>query len=219
MDEQEFADREQWYGSFYELGMAYPPHADEQILMPALQMLWQHPLLTGPFVGPYSAPAPALQATGLPTGLGGLSTQYGLLGVPQRRAIGCHVTVVMRPHSAPLDETASDRTAWLILAIPTGMLELAYRVQYPIVGATNPWIPEFERHLVGIAETVYQSVPFDLAVIGEEATALADTEHELTAERLAQGGYLVSPRLAARLRSQRMPETLPTGLLWFVWTG
>lgn len=97
------------------------------------------------------------------------------------------------------------------------MLNLAYPVEYPIVGATNPWIGEFERVLLDLAGAVYQAVPFDLAVIGEEAMAFSVEEQALTAEIVDHGGYLLSPDLASRVKPRRSPEVLPTGLRWFPW--
>ena len=93
------------------------------------------------------------------------------------------------------------------------MLESMYPVEYPL--AYNAWIDPLDRLLVEIAEMVYRTVPFDLAVIGEEAAAFEDVGPALTAERLAQGGYLVSPRLADQLKPARVPETCRSGLLWF----
>jgi len=86
-------------------------------------------------------------------------------------------------------------------------------VEYPL--ASNAWIDPLDRLLVEIAEVVYRAVPFDLAVIGEEAAAFEDAGPALTAERLAQGGCLVSPHLVDRLKPARVPETCSSGLLWF----
>jgi len=118
-----------------------------------------------------------------------------------------------------IEEISARVACWVMLAIPMGMLESAYPIEYPIVGESNPWIDQFERILVGIAEFVYRIVPFDLATIGEEAPAFKDVEKPLTAAKLALGGYLVSPRLANQLKPTGVPMTFPTGLLWFPWAS
>jgi len=63
MTEQEFADRENWLGSFYEMGIEYAPGTSGQQLLAAIEAPWQHPLLEGPVIGPYSDHAPALTPT------------------------------------------------------------------------------------------------------------------------------------------------------------
>lgn len=65
----------------------------------------------------------------------------GVIALPSAgREIGCTILSVRDP--------VSD---WLDVAIPTGMLELAYPVAYPLTDESNPWISEVERRLVDVA--------------------------------------------------------------------
>ena len=183
-----------------------------QQFLRALHTLWQHPSLEGPLSGPYATHTPALTPTALPSRLENMSSLYGALHLPQGRAVGC-LSMVMCPGTEPVEEISAYRACWVLLCIPIGMLESIYPVEYPL--AANSWIDPLDRLLVEIGEMVYRAAPFELAVIGEEAAASEDAEPALTAERLAQGGYLVSPHIAAQLKPTRVPETCPSGLLWF----
>lgn len=215
MPEQEFVAQENWYGSHYELGIAYAPY-DDQHLESALQTIWQHPLLDGPVNGPYSTEASPFAPTALPTVPQNGKKRYGVLHVLHRRAVGC-LSLVIIPDSNGDSTSTVDQRSWVLLCVPTGMLGLAYPIEYPIVGTTNPWIAEFEALLLDIADTVFVRSPFDMAVIGEEATAFADDAQPLTADRVNRGGYLLSPHLYEMIQPQRMPERRPNGLLWFPW--
>ncbi len=217
MKQRAYADRDNWLGSFYELGIEYPPGSDAGRVMGATRALWRHPLLDGPMAGPYSDQSASMPAV-LPSVIENMSKLYGLLHLPGNRAVGC-LTMIMNPGDNPLEVAVAEHATWVILCIPTGMLNVAYPVKYPIESATNPWIDEFERVLVDIAESVYRVVPFDLAVIGEEATAVADGADELTGDMLDRGGYLASPQLAHKLKPRRPPEALPSGLLRFPWAA
>ena len=215
MKQRAYADRDNWRGSFYEVGIEYPPGSDVERVMSASRALWRHPLLEGPMAGPYSD-LPASTPAVLPAAIENMSRLYGLLHLPGNRAVGC-LTMIMTPGYDPIEVAVAEYATWVMLCIPTGMLSLAYPVEYPIDVATNPWIDEFEHALVDIAEGVYRAAPFDLAVIGEEATAVVDGADALTGDMLNRGGYLASPQLAHKLKPRRTPEALPSGLLWFPW--
>jgi hypothetical protein len=109
--------------------------------------------------------------------------------------------------------------------VPTGMLEIAYPVEYPLLTETNPWIAEVEAILVSIADGIYRAVPYDLATIGEEASGLfyarsADPKRAVTAEAVDRGGgFLISPGLWERLQPTAAAETLESGLRWVPPTG
>lgn len=216
MEVVEYATLQNWYGSYYELGIAYAPHVGGQRPTSALAALWNHPLLEGPVAGPYHDSLSPLTPVPFPPTLENMNALYGFLRIPQRRTVGC-LTWIISESDGPIPEVAQRHIVSVILAIPTGMLDLAYPVAYPIVGATNPWIDEFEHILLRIAETVYQAAPFDLAVVGEEAAALSVEEQALTPDIVDRGGYLLSPHLARRIHPHREPEVLPTGLRWFPW--
>jgi hypothetical protein len=67
-----------------------------------------------------------------------------------------------------------------------GMLEQAFDVAYPLDSATNPWIVRVESTLVDIAASIFTEAPFQLGLLGEEASG-ACSASELTTARCEAG--------------------------------
>lgn len=217
MDRQEYESGDNWAGTYYELSIEYAPGGDDARVLPALHALWHTSLLSGPVAGPYreGTSHDVFAPVELPTSLcpEGGDTLYGLFHLPPYRPIGC-LSTLTRLDSLEGEEQSSD---WLSFCIPTGMLDLAFDVAYPILPSTNPWMAEVDRALIGIAESIYRASPFHVAVIGEEAAALAVDEADLTAEELARGGYLVSTSVVTRIAPRSPSIPLAHGLHWFPW--
>lgn len=217
MERPEFESLNNWAGSYYELSIEYAPGGDDGRLLSALQALWHHPLLAGPFIGPYvdGTPHDVFAPVALPSALpaeGGPGL-YGHLTIPNDRAVGC-LSALTRLGSLEGEERGSD---WLCFCIPMGMMELAFDITYPLLPSTNPWTTDIDHVLMDIAESIYHISPFDVAVIGEEAAAMSHGEGELTAKDLTQGGYLVSTALFDKLKRQIPSIRLASGLHWFPW--
>jgi hypothetical protein len=204
ISERDYAAEGHWRGSFYELAIDYSGVPAEQRL-PVVNALWTSPLLRGPFAGPYAEHQETLRPVPLPAALvpTGSIDFCGVLRLPGRRSVGCHV-------SANVAE-------WMIFAIPTGMLELVYGVTYPIEPHDNPWMQEVDEALVDLAQHAYTTMQFELAAIGEEAAALLPRAAGITAERLDEGGYLISSGLFERAHPGAMWDVLPAGLRWRPW--
>lgn len=79
---------------------------------------------------------------------------------------------------------------WLDLSIPTGMLELSIRVDYPLHYATNPWLEELDDFLADLGRDIYETASFRLGIIGEEVSGLSSSE-KLTKADCEQGGFLI----------------------------
>lgn len=204
--------RENWHGSFVEVAIDLGPRNDERLLN-AFRAAWASSLLDGPLPSPAGDPEAVLDSSFLeqetpdPT--------YGTVELPQGDGrLGCEVIAIR-----------DDDSDWLDVAVPTGMLELAYPVEYPLLIETNPWIADVEACLVSIADGIYRAVPYDLATIGEEVSGLfyarsADPKRAVTAAAVDRGGgFLISPGLWERLRPMAAAETLESGLRWVRPTG
>jgi len=208
MEERAYGKRENWDGSCYELAIDYSHLQAHKDLVALRQYMWQAPALRGPFAGPYS-PAP-LAAHPVPDFTAGPEVdpwvQYGMIEMPDHRFIGCQIHVAS--------------ASWFWLCIPMGMLELVYSISYPITLEPNlHWMQAVNPVLIDIAQHVYAAVPFDFAVIDEEASAFYSTAMDITPSELEHGGCLISPALFHRVQPRTEWETLPSGLLWRDWQG
>lgn len=207
-----YQKRENWHGSFLEIAIDLGPRNDERLLS-GFRAAWASPYLHGPLPSPYGDPAAVLDRRFLEQEAS--HHAYGTIELPHsNRRLGCEVIAIR-----------DDDSDWLDVAVPTGMLELAYPVEYPLFSDTNPWIADVEACLVSVADGVYRAVPFDLATIGEEVSGLfyarsADTKRAVTAEAVDRaGGFLISRALWEHLQPMAAAETLESGLRWVLPTG
>jgi len=76
-----------------------------------------------------------------------------------------------------------------------------------------------DRVLLDVAQALYSVVPFDIAAIGEEVSAILQPGKDPTPSRLLSGGIVLSPTLFDRLLPDGEWERLPTGLRWRPWSG
>jgi hypothetical protein len=207
IDPQDYLNRDNWLGAYYELAIEYYPKGNDEQLLKALRTMWNMPIFSGPwneradFQGPVEIPA-SLDFDYPPT-------LYGVITLPGNRDIGC-LTVIVR-------ESADDASDWLDLCIPEGMLELVYPVKYPLLRKDNPYLDEVDRVLLEVAEATYRVSPFNLALMGGEASGLF-YEKTISAEWLTPGGFIIPPSLFERLNADLKPEVLSTGLRWLPWT-
>lgn len=200
----DYLSMERWFGSYYELAIEFYPRGDDARLLRALAAMWASPLLRGPWpereqLGRAPTPPQRLEVEGS-------NRLYGLLQLPGALSIGCLSLTVREEHGSD----------WLDFCLPTGMLQLAFPVRYPMKREDNPWLPAVDQVLLSMAERVYQASPFDMALIGEEASGQLRAQ-ELTAVALARGGVLVPPSLTHQLGSSSAAVALPNGLHWFPW--
>jgi hypothetical protein len=191
-----------WRAFEFELGLEYRSTADDQALVRAAEKLWHYPRLTGPW--------PSREEYGssvhiTPDMLPRDSTLslYGLLELLDGRQAACYAWVVRPPGG-------SDS---LSLCLPGGMLERLFPVAYnPMSVKRNPWLRDIERLLADIAEWVYGVAPFELAVLGECAAAVAVDAADLTREALAPGGFILPDELWRRLEPPLESRPLSHGL-------
>ena len=200
--EIDFNDREIWYGSHYELSMLFEGRALETIAEIAHATLARNPCFEG--VWEEKSDISSGETSSYMDNKERLGA-YGLIHIGEDVRLGVYVC-----------STCSEPNAmWLCLCLPVGMLECAYDVDYPLHAVPNPWRVAVDEAFMSIADHVYQSVPFKIALIGEEAAAMFD-ESEL--ESLSPDGdfgtYLL-PRNSELLPSRcRVPMVRrPSGLV------
>lgn len=176
MQRSEFITEENWYGSYYELCLELGPVGNDALATRALDLLWRRPELHGPWLDPadYDVDAEPL----IPSIQEG--TYYGWLTLPDGNEVGFSSVLIRF-------EGGSD---WLEMWIPTGMFELRYRFIYPLDRATSPYLVQVDDLFARIAGAIYEEVPFQLGLIGEEASGSSSAAN-LTKEECEHGGLLV----------------------------
>jgi hypothetical protein len=189
VDRATYCSPDIWHGLYFELGLEYRFGGEDRLVLRAAEALWRYPALTGPW--------PSREAFGNPIQItpdmlprDNMLSLYGVLELPDGREAACSSWVV-RPN---------DGSDSLCLCLSGGMLERLFSVAYnPMSVKTNPWLGEIEGLLTDIAAWVYGAAPFELAVLGEEAAALAVDAAQLTREALAPGGFILPDELWRRL--------------------
>jgi hypothetical protein len=207
-DAEWYRNLDNWHGSYLEVSIELDS-LDDQRLQDAFAAAWSSTYLAGPLEPPRLGVP--LWLPGEPLGDDDAYVwTYGTLALPGvEDRVGCEIHAIRDPECD-----------WLNVSIPTGMLDRAYPVKYPLLSAANPWIAEVKRRLAVIADGVNASVPFDLAIVGEEVSGSLTTHgsdprsaiDRATVER--SGGVLLSPTLWARLDLTSDAELLPSGLRW-----
>ena len=190
-----------WLGSSYELAIEVSPSADDARLRVAISSLLKSPEVAGPWLRREDMGGPVARSDELPLDPNPIA--YCTTGVPNRGELG----------SAILAVRESGGSDWLSLSIPSGMLERVFDVQYPLLAQANPWRAEIDQVLLRVAEKVYRSTAFDLAIVGEECSGHVHAS-ELDASCLEHGKYLLSQRLFNTIEMHRWASSKETGLVW-----
>jgi hypothetical protein len=206
MRSEQFLNAVNWSGGFYQLGIELTHSHDDVRLRAALEAIWSCSSLVGPWLERESIGTPTVRPDlpQLPIDPDyGMSRLYGVLSVTGGSSLGCLVSTTR----------VQDGPDWIYVSIPMGMLEAAFRVQYPLSIASNRWLPQVQRALVVIAYTVFAVVPFDLGIVGFEISSLA-SESNRTRDVIAKGGFLLSERLCRSFDLDPTVEDLGSGLKW-----
>jgi hypothetical protein len=203
VDRATYCSPQTWHGSAFDLGLEYRATAGDQLFLRAAETLWRYPALTGPWpnVEEYGHSIQITPDNMLPRD--STLSLYGLLRLQDGREAACS-SFVVRPN---------DGSDSLSLHLPSGMLEQLFPVAYiPMSVKTNPWLRDIEYLLADIAEWVYAVAPFELAVLGEEAAAVAVDAADLTSEWLSPGGFILPDELWRRLNLAVESRPLSHGL-------
>ncbi len=202
MDRATYCSPNNWRSFDFELGLEYLKTADDDLFLRATEKLWRHPRLTGPWPSREEYEN-SIRITPEMLPRDGTLSLYGLLELPDGRKAACYAWVV-RPN---------DGSDSLSLCVPGGMLEQLFPVAYnPMSVKRNPWLREVETLLADIAAWVHGAAPFELAVLGECASAVAVDAAKLTSEALAPGGFILPNELWRRLHPAIESRPLSHGL-------
>lgn len=191
-----------WRGSFYELGLAYASTGlDQHSRLRLLQYVWEDPHVLGvvfhpdAFGEPWKSPSSADISDGKHT--------YGYIQLSANQIVGC----------ASYFSSGKDVT-WFVLYIPLAMLTRVYPVnyEYPITHEGNPWTVQIDEVLAAIGTRVYREFPFNIGVLGEEASAVPMGKY--LAELAHDTGLLVPESLFQHMGVRPYGLGTTEGLWW-----
>lgn len=191
---------ENWWGSSFDLSMAYKLSLTTQERLLLLRTLWSHPSLRGVADSPEHF---GLQWHGPDeTSVSAGKRCYGYIAIGGKASTGC---LSMFLEDAEM--------LWLCLSIPLAMLEPIFPVTYPLLSTNARWIQQVERTLLAIGETMYHYHAFEIAAISEEAsmTTLVEVKREI---RKSSQGYLIGEPLFHNLGIAPYGTRLSEGLWW-----
>ena len=209
MNESDFLNIENWYGSYYQLAIEFNPTGDDERVLKAISALWSLPELTGPWgEREHLGREPATNFHSQPAFP---HHQYGVVTFNQSLAAGC-LSIIVR------ESELKNGSDWLYLSIPTGMLELIFDVQYPLFRSKNSWISIVDQFLLKCAVAVHRESPYEFASIDEEVSGYPNAELITPDEVIRTGGYILSNKLANNLNIELKSELLSPKLLWFPFT-
>jgi len=193
-------DPDLWIGGDHELGLAMPLGSlDMHLRLRLLRALWRQPQLSGVVCDKQELGHPWLAVD---EALAARTELYGCLQMGKRLA-GCYTQF--------LD---NDNEAWFLLCIPRAMVEQVYPVNYLDWEANTWWLAELDELLAQIGMHVNAQVPFELGILGHEATADLIDRDELTSQFLTRTDLLVPDVQFARFGVVPHGRQVTEGLWW-----
>lgn len=169
--EEFFTKEGTWYGGFYELAVELGERSDDRLLH-ALEALWEFPVLDGCYSSSGIEPwektkiEPSQWLDELKDS-DGVSHLYGSATLVDGNNIVCGSVIIRE------DEGVD----WLDFYLPVAALVENYKLDgYPfgntieVSGEMRSFFIEFDNWFVEIARHIYSSVPFKLALIGNEVS-------------------------------------------------
>src|SRR5215468_6683065 len=158
-----FATEEIWSGGHYEIEIDLGLPSDERLCR-ALERIWSHPSLKGCCFSRDQEPQAQVRVT---PGQHGLADPlYGLAALPNgaTAACGTYVCRLQGESKKPVRDLLS-------FYAPLASLAKAYDLgAYPFADGERAakWRPQVDRWLVELGRFVFESVKFDLALVGWE---------------------------------------------------
>lgn len=168
MEIKDYINPEKWTGGYYELSMEYHPSGDPKKLNDALDSLYKSDIFHGMWIEKSDycmAPVP------LPIHVEEDSVQLfsGLLSLTTDIQLPCVISII----------SVCGESDWLDISIPQAILEEKFPYRYPLTKELNPWLSEVVELYAKLAETIFKSSPFTIAIIGEEVSGTNITEINL----------------------------------------
>jgi hypothetical protein len=160
-----FTRQDVWLGSFYELAIEVGDRSDDR-LHAACVALWSHGSLEGPYGDKTREPGeqpPVSPGLVVPDDMGDVSHLYGVATLPDGNRLACGCVALCEEDS---------RIDWLDLYIPLGALDTVYDYDYGDRASWRAWAAPLDDWFADIGRTVYDAVPFRLALVGEEVSGM-----------------------------------------------
>lgn len=165
-----------WNGGFYELTMEFLATIE---LQQVVQILNEAPHFTGFWRERTSYhEKPALFAS---------DQLYGYLSIDDVK-LPCLISLIQ----------VEGQSNWLDISIPQGAFSEQFDYQYPLTIENNEWLKKVRDYFVHLAQHVYASHPFLLAVIGEEASGYT-TAAEFSTDCIAHYTFIMSREMYKQL--------------------
>ena len=155
-DPTAFADGADWAGSYYELAVELAAGADP---LAAVRAAWEHPDLTGCYLGRRTGPDDQERVAPAALTLPAARSVHGWARTPAGRTV-CVTHVV---------------GGWVDVCLPTGALErLVPGVRHPIDGyeQNRMWREPLDVWFATVADRIARSAPIRVAYVGEEVSGL-----------------------------------------------
>ncbi|PLT30642.1 hypothetical protein [Peribacillus deserti] len=172
MDYDFYNNPDNWIGGFYELSIEYHPFGNNKRVNEALTALCKSDYFNGFWEDKKDYQKKSIS---LPINIeeDSVTQFYGTLSLSNSKEgeLPCVITVIR----------VDGESDWLDIAIPQAALEKRFPYKYPLTIELNPWLKKINARYTQLAEIIYCSSPFDLAMIGEEITGYTNQE-EITYE-------------------------------------
>src|SRR5262249_37245402 len=173
-------DAELWHGSDYELGTRFPIGALSMgTRLQLLNAIWHSPEVAGFVLSPGALGLDWLEPS---EELAEVDRLYGRLRIEDQRIVGYRPVFI-----------ENEWEAWCIFAIPMAMIDRIYRVKYGSrIGNVETWVRKIDPRLSQIATLIYDLVPFELAIIAEEGSAMMGAG-PITSDLVQRYDHLIVP--------------------------
>lgn len=104
---------------------------------------------------------------------------------------------------------------WLDFSIPVQFFDQRYDVTYPLTIDKNQWLIEINEIYIALAQTIYDSLPFQLAMIGEEVAGMT-TSTTIDLATFKTMSTILPPSLQDKLQLEATGEKLSHNLRFYL---
>ncbi|KYG34337.1 hypothetical protein [Alkalihalobacillus trypoxylicola] len=168
MDYDFYINPNHWIGGFYELSIEYNRSGHNKRVNDGFAALCKSHYFNGVWENKKDYQKKSIS---LPINIqkDSVTSFYGTLSLSNSKeeVLPCAITVIRV-------EGESD---WLDIAIPQAAIEKRFPYKYPLTIELNPWLKKVNERYTQLAELIYCSSPFDLAIIGEEISGHTNQEN------------------------------------------